>query len=274
QNVSHGVVKTAGLTVLAGNPNAIFKSSSNAVFVDAALARKFWPNIKPENVIGRTIYISNSPLRIAAVVKPFRILPYQTAPGTAFMDFAGSDVHVIASSFVIRSTLSPKLLRKEIQHIVRSINPQASIEKFKSGNEIIAGAYAERNHLAQVFGVLALVSVLIAAVGLFALLAYRSLVRRQEFAIRAALGATSARLRLSVIKEALALWMIGVVIGIPAAYELARVLAANQPELGLPTTATVILVIVAMLVIVGAAAFIPARHAGRANPVSNINAHA
>ncbi|MGH8428054.1 MAG: ABC transporter permease [Gammaproteobacteria bacterium] len=274
QNVSTDIVKAAGLTVLAGTPNAIFNPSSNSVFIDAALARKFWPNIKPENVIGRTIYISNSPLRIAAIVKPFRILPYQTAPGTAFMDFASSDVHVIASSFVIRSTLPPKLLRKEIQHIVRNVDPQANLEKFKSGGEMVADAYAERNHLAQVFGAVALVAVLIAAVGLFALLAYRSLVRRQEFAIRAALGATSTRLRLSVIKEAFVLWLLGVVIGIPAAYELARVLAASQPELGLPAVATIILVIVAMFVIVGAAAFIPAWRAARVNPVVNINAHA
>src|SRR5699024_474240 len=124
-----------------------------------------------------------------------------------------SKTTVIMPQFAIRSDLHKRQLRTLLSNVVAKTYPVANVLSVESAHSIIDKAYAKRNRLGHVFGVLAVVALLIAAVGLFALLAYRSLMRRPEFAIRGSLGATPGRLLRNVLAEAGALWVIGCVIG-------------------------------------------------------------
>ncbi len=275
ETVSKDIASALGLRVLAGNPDDVFSDKGKAIFIDAATARHFWPHMRPSDVIGQSLYAEvNKPLRIDAVVETLRMKPYGSTGITMFVpyDVPGNEMSGGRQTFVIHSTLSPMKLRQQVIRLMHDINPRARLLGFRPANELVNAAYATRNHLARLFGVLSLVAVLIAAVGLFALLAYRTLVRRAEFAIRSAVGATRKRLRLIVIKEAVLLWLAGSIVGIPATYVLARVLAANQHKLGLPATATVAGVLAATLVITACAALIPARRAAHTNPITNLQA--
>ncbi|MGH8162402.1 MAG: FtsX-like permease family protein, partial [Gammaproteobacteria bacterium] len=273
QKVSEGIAPALGLRVLAGNLKPVFSDGGHAILLDAAAVKRFWPNLAPAAVIGRSLYIGDGARRVAAVVEPLRMKPYGSVGGTMFSSFNASTRSLSGGpqTFVVHSTLSEAAQRSEVAALARQVDPEAKLRGFEPAQALVAKAYAERGHLSQVFGVLAVVALLIAAVGLFALLAYRSLVRRPEFAIRAALGATSSRLRFTVLKEAFLLWLVGCVIGIPVAYVLGRVLAANQPELGLPGSATVVIVLVAVAVITACAALIPARRAARANAATDLH---
>jgi ABC-type antimicrobial peptide transport system permease subunit len=126
---------------------------------------------------------------------------------------------------------------------------------------VVDDAYNDRIQLGHIFGVLAMIAVLIATVGLFALLEYRSLVRRPEFAIRSALGATPGRLFANVLSEAGGIWAIGCVTGVPIAYGISNALIAYFPKLDLPMASVTGGSIVAIGIVVLIAALLPARRA-------------
>lgn len=271
QIVSKHAVRALGLHVLAGNPDAIFVNSSRAILLDATAAKRVWPDAPVAAVVGRQIYIGSNALHVAAVVAPLRMKPYGSIGGTVFRSFEpSSGLSGGPQGFVVHGALPSQALRKELADLVTQTNPQAKLRDFHSADELIAQAYTARSQLGRVFGALAVIAMLIAAVGLFALLAYRSLVRRPEFAIRGALGATPGRLFGSVFMEAIVLWGIGCVIGVPAAYGLSVFLASNLPELGLPTAWVAAAVAVGLGLIALAAAFVPARRAADIDLAGNL----
>ncbi|MGH8273996.1 MAG: FtsX-like permease family protein, partial [Gammaproteobacteria bacterium] len=272
QTVSKRIAPTLGLRVLAGNLNGIFSGNGNTTFLDAAAVKRFWPESKTVDVVGRSLYVGGKAWRVAAVVEPLRMKPYGSVGGTMFTPFGASSTGLTGGpqTFAVHSKLPRKALRDAMTTLARQLDPQAKIIEFHPAGELVAKAYDQRSELGQVFGVLAIVAMLIAAVGLFALLAYRSLVRRPEFAIRGALGATPARLFGSVLTEAVTLWLIGCVIGIPAAYGLSVVLASHLPKLGLPAVWVAAAVVIALGAMALVAALAPARRAAGIDLAGNL----
>lgn len=264
QAVSRDIVSALGLQVLAGNPDSIFTGEKSAL-LDESAVEALWPGMRPEQAVGRSVYLGNESWTIAAVVQPLRMRAYGSVGGTIFQPISAKAGFLSGGPqrFVINSGLASQALRSELEKMVQQINPQAKILEFDSADALIAKAYAGRERLSQIFGLVALVTLVIAAVGLFALLAYRALMRRPEFAIRGALGATPARLFLYVLAEAAALWIIGCVIGIPLAYVLSAQLAVHLPELGALAPWLVASVAAALGLAAAVAAFVPALRASR-----------
>ncbi|MGH8278724.1 MAG: FtsX-like permease family protein, partial [Gammaproteobacteria bacterium] len=195
--------------------------------------------------------------------------PYGSIGASMFMPLAKSDgVAGGAQSFVVHSALRQQTLRPALANIAQQINARAQVTGFHTADQLITQAYAARNQLSQVFGLVALVTLVIAAVGLFALLAYRALVRRPEFAIRGALGATPTRLFIYVLAEAAVLWLIGRVVGLPLAYALSAELAVHLPELGAiaPWIAAAAAIGIAALI----AALVPALRVARVELAENL----
>jgi putative ABC transport system permease protein len=122
--------------------------------------------------------------------------------------------------------------------------------------------------LTSIFGLLALG---LAAVGLYGLMSYTVVTRTREIGVRLALGARPVRVVRMVLGKALAMVALGILIGLPAAWLLSRLVA--QLVFGLnPTDTPTILVAVAVLALVGiASAGIPARRAAMVDPVMSIH---
>lgn len=274
QLVSRHITQALGLHVLSGDPDELFDKSGNTVFIDAIAASYYWPDVPMDKIVGRSLYVdlggngSGKPQRIVAVVAPLRMKPFGSIGGTVFASATNHPIHT--DSFVVHSVLNMPALRKAVAHEIHAINPQAKLREFEPARQLVSQAYMKRSRLGRVFGVLAIVALAIAAIGLFALLAYRSLVRRPEFAIRGTLGASPTRLLCNVLGEAGVLWLIGCLIGIPAAYALSIVLASHLPELGLPTTWIPIGVVIALGFAALFAALAPARRAAEIDLAGNL----
>lgn len=234
QAVSRSIVAALGLRVLAGDPAAIFApGAAPGIFVDQNAVQTLWPGTSTAQAIGKDIYVDGKSWRVAAVIQPLRMRPYGSIGASMFKPLLQSNsLSGGPQSFVVHSALPPQALRAALTEAVQQINPQAKIVEFDSADALISKAYAGRARLSQVFGLVALVTLVIAIVGLFALLAYRSFMRRPEFAIRGALGATPTRLFIYVLVEAVMLWVIGCVIGLPIAYALSAELGGYLPALG------------------------------------------
>ncbi|MGA9851700.1 MAG: FtsX-like permease family protein [Gammaproteobacteria bacterium] len=265
QIVSRGIIPTLGLQVLAGNPAAIFlPGSAPGVLLDENAVSYLWPGTSTAQAIGREVYMDGKPWRVAALIKPIRMQPYGSIGASIFIPQSKSDyLSGSVQSFVVHSALPLQALRSTLTRIAHLINAQAQITAFRSVDELIAQAYSGRNRLSQVFGLVALVTLVIAAVGLFALLAYRALVRRPEFAIRGALGATPTRLFTYVLVEAAVLWIISCIVGLPLAYLLSVELAVHLPALGTLAPWIAAAVAIALGVAALVAALVPALRVSR-----------
>ena len=122
--------------------------------------------------------------------------------------------------------------------------------------------------LSTLSGFFAALGLLLAAIGLYGVMAYTIARRTSEIAIRIALGATRTRIARSVVKEAMIVVVTGFAVGIIAALWLARPLSALLFGLEPNDLSTIAAVGVVMILTGGLAAYLPSRRAARIDPVT------
>jgi ABC-type antimicrobial peptide transport system permease subunit len=122
--------------------------------------------------------------------------------------------------------------------------------------------------LAFISGAFSLAALALAAVGLAGLLTYAVARRTNEIGIRMAMGATGGQVRRMVLGDSLQMVAAGVLIGVPAAYAVGRYLESQLFGLEPVDPSTASLALIALLVIAGVAAMVPARRAARVDPLT------
>jgi ABC-type antimicrobial peptide transport system permease subunit len=109
---------------------------------------------------------------------------------------------------------------------------------------------------------------LLAAVGLFGVMAYAVARRRREIGIRMALGATTRRVRGMVLRESVLIVLAGLVVGLPAAFGLSRLVESMLYHVETHDKWSFLAAALLMLAIGAAAAWLPARRASRVDPMT------
>ncbi len=168
--------------------------------------------------------------------------------------------------FFIRSSLQPSTLESDIRSIVHTIAPNVPVFNLKTMSERVnESVYTERFSalLAVLFGVMAAV---LAAVGLYGVVAYSVARRTSEIGIRMALGALPAQVLRLVMKEVLTLAVIGIVIGVPAALALARLMSSQLYGVEAHSLDVFSAAIAVVALLAALAGFIPAYRASSIDP--------
>jgi len=140
----------------------------------------------------------------------------------------------------------------------------------RSMEQIVAQSTARDRFNTLLLGIFAFCAILLAAIGLYGLLAYSVEQRRLEFGIRLALGADTGRLRDMVLRQAMTLAGLGIAIGLGAAFGLTRYLASLL--YGVKPTDPLIFASVAILLgfVAFLASYLPARRVLRVDPVTSL----
>ena len=121
--------------------------------------------------------------------------------------------------------------------------------------------------IALLSGVFGALGALLAAIGLYGLLAYTVARRTSEMGLRMALGATRGQVMVMVLKSALGLVLAGLAIGIPLAAMSPRVLARFMEQLTVEASMPLFVAALAMIAVALLAAYVPARRAARVEPI-------
>jgi putative ABC transport system permease protein len=250
------------------------------VIINEAMAKQFWPKGSPIGerlIIGRGIMreFADEPERqIIGVVGDSRDNGLNSDPGPKMFipqaqvpDPANAlNVRLTPMAWVVRSQMEPHALSTAIQEQLRQATG-LPVTDVRSMTEVVSRSTAQERFnmwLMTVFGASAL---LLAAIGIYGLMAYSVEQRTQEIGIRLALGAQSAQVKNMVVFQGMRLALVGVVLGVAAAFGLARLIAtflfgvtARDPMVfaGVP----MLLTFVALL-----AVWIPARRASRVDPI-------
>jgi len=173
-----------------------------------------------------------------------------------------------ASYLLVRVDGQASAVAAGVRAAVKEIDPAAAVGEAVTMRSVVDGESAPWRFLMRVFIAFALVAAVLAIVGLGAVVTLNAAARHRELAIRAALGAEARRLRWLVLREAVALTGLGVALGLLGAVGLGRgvapVLIGVRP--GDPTTLIAVAAAAAAACI--AASWLPARAAGRADPLT------
>jgi len=245
-------------------------SAADVAVVSDNLARRFWPGQDP---IGKRIKhggpSSTDPWwSIIGVVREmkFRGLPNNpTADPDIFLPFARPPSTV---NMLVRSASDPAHLAGAVRRAIYELDSTIVISGVSTMKERI-GRYIERPRFSSwMMGIFAVLALLLASVGLYAVMAYIVRQRTREFGIRIAVGATAGEVVSMTIREGMLLVTAGIAIGLI----LARVLTSALETLlfGISDTdaPTFIGVAVILSVVALSACYLPARRASRVDPVA------
>jgi predicted permease len=248
--------------------------------INEAMARQFWPDGDPLGsrlVIGRGIMreFADEPERqIVGVVADSRDnglantpQPKMFIPQAQLPDAANAlNVRLTPIAWVVRTQSQPELLSQAVQEQLRQVTG-LPVSDVRSMETVVSRSTSRQQFnmwLMAVFGACAL---LLAAIGIYGLMAYSVQQRMQEMGIRLALGAPAARVKNLVVLHGMKLAAIGGAAGLAAAWGLGRYLSSFL--FGVTTHDPLVFIgVPALLMLVAlAAVWIPARRASRIDPV-------
>ena len=249
------------------------------VIIDEQLANRFWPNADP---IGRRMYLPRSPeelakptpdtawIRVVGVVKGVKLRGLvegeNARVGAYYLPYASNPSRGIG--FAIRTSgTDPALMTKAVNGALTSIDPEMQLFDTFAMSERIERSLNPRRApmlLSLGFGVVAL---LLAAIGIYGVLAYQVGQRTREIGIRMALGSDAGGILRLILREGVVLVVAGLALGIAGAVAV-RGFIASQLYGVAPFDSGVLLLVTSVLALASLAACVaPARRAARVDPV-------
>lgn len=270
--------RTMGIPVLEGREFTWADSARSrpVVVVDQALARHFFPE---GNALGAHLRLRNPTgsestgaevVGIAGNVKHFGLeeetLPTLYAPipqiGSA------NDFSALRNSMflAVRADREPLALTDAVRRQVRALDPNAPASGARTIEQMLAIAVASRRFSMRLLVTFALVTVALAAMGLYAVMAYTVEQTRREIGIRLALGAQPTSILKRMAGEGACLAAIGIAIGLVLALSASRLVAGMLFQVSTTEPKTLITAVLFLAATLVVASYVPARRAARTDP--------
>jgi predicted permease len=264
--------ETLGTPLLAGRDfNFQDQGRSGVAIINQAMARYYFPSGNP---IGKLVTLDH--VTGDSDVKPYEIVGVagdakyyeirEAAPRTIYLP-AFQNGRVIAQNFVLRTTIEPESVAGAVRRAVRDVLKTIPVARLTTLSDQIDATIVPERLMATLSGLFGALGSLLAAIGLYGLLAYTVARRTTEFGIRLALGATPSNLIRMVIRDAMTMVGAGLIVGGPVAFWSKDFAASLIQDVQIKSTAPIAFGVVAMMGLALLAAFLPARRAARVDPM-------
>jgi predicted permease len=262
--VTDGYIHAMGIPLIAGRDlsGRDVPSAEGVIVINETMARTLWPG---QNAIGQLVRACGE-RRVVGVVGDVRHLALEQASGMEMYLPIRQCSDAASVDLVVRSSMPPAELAGAVRAALKPIAPNLPGQDFRTLQQLVDKAVSPRRFVVLLLGGFALFALVLASLGIYAVISYAVNQRTQEIGIRMALGASASRLQAGIILRTLALAAAGLSIGTLASRILARsfesmlfgVTAADPVTLfGVPA----VLALVAAL-----AGYLPARRAARIDP--------
>lgn len=234
-----------------------------------AAARRFWPGEDPLGQIIRANYGGRAVVvgivgdvrqgGLAEDPPPVVYFNQRTAPRTL-------------TTVVVRAAGDPLLLSNPIREVVHSIDPNQPIRRIATLEQVMSESIARDRFFTLLFGLFGALALVLAAVGVYGVLAYSVGQRTREIGVRMALGARVADVLRMVVLEGMRLVLAGVVLGALAALLLTRALASQLHGVSARDPLTFVVAPALLTAVALLACYLPARRATRVEAVTALRA--
>jgi putative ABC transport system permease protein len=274
--VTNGYFATLGISLTRGR---LFAPEDHAVaparvIVNQAFVRRFFPS---EDPLGKRVTFNNPQdkniqwLTIVGVVADTR------RGGIGRPAWAELYVPLTQSAdprltVLVRTAGDPITMARAAQEQVWAIDSAQPVASITTLKELLARAQANRRFTMMMLGVFAVVALLLAAVGIYGVIAYSTAQRTHEIGVRVALGATRVDVLHMVLRDGLRIGALGTVIGIAAAAATSRLLSGLLFGISPHDPLTFVVLPAGLLMVALLASWIPARRALAVEPVTALRA--
>ncbi len=267
-SVSPGYFATLGIPLRMGrefNQADRFRAPRVAI-VNTAFATYFF---KGENPLGRRFGFGHDkgyPIEIVGVVANSKYSRVEEkTPRAVYLPFAQEEQ---PGSLVVyaRAAGDPKGLFATIRRTVRRVDPVLPVNRLRTMREQVDSNLSAQRLIATLSGFFAGLATILAAIGLYGVMAYTVTRRTREIGIRLALGAARGSVLRLVMREVAVLTAAGVAIALPASAALSRLLRSELYGVGPNDPLSVAAALIALVAVALVAGYIPAERATRVNP--------
>jgi predicted permease len=249
--------------------------STEVLIVSEALARDFWPNQDPigkrakfngqdakvpwKTVVGVVADVKQSSIESEAQLQfytPFGQLNEEA------IGFVGRNMN-----YVMRTSADPAGLIASVRASLRSLDKSLPVAGLQTMRQVVSTSTAPRRFNTWLMGLLAAIALLIAAVGIYGVMAYSVTMRTQEIGIRMALGAARTNVLRMVLRQAFGIAGFGIAIGLAASFALTRLMATLLYQVKPWDPLTFFGVSLFLMLVVVIATCFPAMRAMRVDPM-------
>ncbi len=245
------------------------------VIVDERLARRSWPG---ESAIGKRISVDPSVTghpnlwaTVVGVVGHVRHRsPIEEVREQVY--FPERQVQRNPMVYLVRTTADPAALASPVRSIVARLDAQLPVYGVRPLSEYVTAVRAIRGFTTLLAGLFAAVALLLAAVGVYGVVAFSVATRMREFGVRLALGASPGQVRTMVMREGIRLASAGLLLGLGGAAVAAWLLESQLFGIGRwdPISYVIALPVLGLVALAGS--WLPAWRATRANPLDALRA--
>ena len=256
-------------------------AASRVVVINEAMAKKYWPK---NDALGALITIGKGvgpefeepPRQIVGIVGDVRqnALSQQQLDPIMYVPIAQMNDGVMALNnriaplvWVVRTKLQPFSLSTDVQRELREASGGLPVAHIRNMQQVVSESTARNDFYMTLLSIFAGVALLLAAIGVYGLMAYSVQQRTQEIGVRMALGASPRQVRRMVVFQGMQLALIGVIIGVGSALGLTRLMSSLLYGVKPWDPATIVLVAALLSGVTFLATYLPARRASGVSPM-------
>jgi putative ABC transport system permease protein len=265
--ISDGYFHAMGIPLKAGRDftERDTKGALNVIIINETLAKNLFPGGDP---IGKIVRADNPERTVVGVVGDVHHMALEEASGNEFyipmrqtQDFGTVDL-------VVRTSMPTAELASRLREALRPIEPDLPTANMRTLQTMVDRAVSPRKFVVWLLGGFAGFALVLASLGIYAVISYSVSQRTQEIGIRMALGASAETLQRSILLQTLGLAGIGMLVGIVASWALARTLSGLLFGVTSSDPVTFAGMLVILTGVAALAGYLPARRASRIDPMS------
>jgi len=286
RSATPGYFAAMGIPILAGrNFDAHDVDSGQlVVIVSESMASKYWPG--ESNVIGKRITFNSGIPRerqqvvggagsrvVVGVAGDVKHLGLDEEAVPMFYTPHTQQPSYHTMRMVVRAAAEPASLTRMVREQLSQMDREVPLSQVTTLSRALEATVAAPRMRANLLGLFAALAMLLAAVGVYGVVAYMVGQRTQEIGVRRALGAKAADVLLMLIQEAMRPVAIGIAIGVAGAYAMTRLLGAMLFEISTTDATTYVLACVVLGASALIASIVPARRALGVDPITAVRGH-
>jgi putative ABC transport system permease protein len=274
RTITPNYLETLGVPLLQGRffTRGDNEKSPAVVIINATMAHTFFPN---ENPLGKRLQLGALPeqevptMEIVGVVGDVHFGLGTDPQAEMYLPYRQADLllPVFQLSVVLRTAGDPALQTSALRSALAEIDPNQPLVKVRTMEENMATTVAQPRFRTWLIGILAMLALVLAAVGVYGVMSYTVTQRTSEIGVRVALGAQPKDVFRIIVGEGLRLALFGVGVGLVAALVLTRLLQSFLFGISAYDPLTFIAVSLLLTLVAVAASYFPARRATRVDPM-------
>ena len=242
---------------------------AQVAILDETMARKYWPTEDPvgkrisfegnaqnrrwREVVGIVGHVKHVGLEGESRVQYY--IPYDQRPSSQTLNLA------------VRTEGDPTALAGAVREAIRSVDRDMPVYRVLTMERLVSDSLAQRRFAMFLFGVFAALALVLAVVGLYGVMSYMVTQRTHEIGLRVALGAQSSDIMRMVVGRGMVLVLVGVGLGLVAAFALTRVMSSLLYGVSATDPLTYVFIAALLTGVALLASYLPARRAMRVDPM-------